>query len=559
MKFFTSFLTVLAVALTTGLSAQIAEITEPYSFSNGIQIFDKDLVSHVVPAPDMGPIIEEDVEREELGEIPFDGRRLTAGWNLNSHGEWLALENGDMLWKLKIHSPGALSLELFYDDFYLPEGAELHLYSEDLTEYIGPYTTTNNSKSGYFSSHRIHGETTILEYYEPAEVAGLGRISIEDVGYRYRDLGLNDNERADPCQVDVNCPEGDDWQDEKHGVVRLRITTAGGGLSYCSGSLINNTALDCTPYVLSAFHCIDDIANSQNLLDQLKFYYNFERSTCGQGPAPAGQFTEGCQIVARSNNAGGNGSDFVLFELDDDIPENYEPYWNGWNLQSTTISGGGVCIHHPAGDEKKISTSFNNFISTSYGPGGPQAYWRVIWSETESGHGVTEGGSSGSPLFDNNHLIVGTLTGGLSFCNSVQPGGQDDPDWYGKISYHWDNNSGSQVIDLEDLLDPLGTGQTVLLGTYAPCSTTGLSESELRDEINLYPNPTSGQFTVDLQEIAGDVERITVYNSMGKVVKRTAVNATQILFDLSSRSAGLYLVTFELANNQSFSQKVSLR
>lgn len=560
MKFFSTAFCAIILFAGHNLFAQIQTGSEPVSFRTGLYVFDDALPQAVVPALDMDRVHNEDEARAQTDKPPFDARRIPVGWNLENSGEWMALENGDRVWKLKIHAPGALSLEMFYDEWFIPQGAEVHLYSGDRSEYIGAFTTVNNSESGFYSSRMISGETTIVEYYEPSDVIGEGRISIEDVGYRYRDLGPL-NGRADPCQVDINCPEGDDWQDEKKGIVRMRISVSGGGIFYCSGSLVNNTALDCTPYVLSAFHCIDDVVNSQEDLDQLRFTHNFERAVCDVDPAPAWQVSVGCSVVARSNSGSGNGSDYALLLIEDDNHENYSPYFNGWNLQSSPIAGGGVGIHHPSGDEKKISTSTNNYTTTSYSWGGPQAYWRVVWTGTENGHGVTEGGSSGSPLFDNNHLIVGTLTGGASFCNEVQPGGQDEPDYYGKMSYHWDQNSGALTIDLKDFLDPLNTGQTVLLGTYAPCSATSVEETdaEVLEQVAVFPNPTSGSISIDITEHFEDITGIAIYSSVGKEVARIPVTSQVLQYDLSNNPSGLYLVSFEFANRRPLSQKVSIQ
>jgi len=97
-----------------------------------------------------------------------------------------------------------------------------------------------------------------------------------------------------------------------------------------------------------------------------------------------------------------------------------------------------------------------------------------VWSGTENGHGVTEGGSSGSPIFNSGGQIVGQLTGGGSFCNEVQPGGQNQPDFYGKMSYNWTSNGNTDIVELENFLDPGNTGLTELGGTYVPCAPEAL-------------------------------------------------------------------------------------
>jgi hypothetical protein len=123
----------------------------------------------------------------------------------------------------------------------------------------------------------------------------------------------------------------------------------------------------------------------------------------------------------------------LLVELNGTLPTTVNARMNGWSIE-TTPAVPGVGIHHPAGDIKKISTY--NTVSTTTWPGGASgAHWQVVWVANANGHGVTEGGSSGSPLFDANGRIIGTLTGGGSYCTATS-----SPDQYGKMTYHWESN-----------------------------------------------------------------------------------------------------------------------
>lgn len=560
--------TVLAIAFITSfqLIAQIQTGSLPHSFRSNMQMFDRDLQVNELRTPDMAAIIAEDIERDELGKVPFDGRFIQTNFNLKNSGTWFKLDNGASLWKLKITAAEARGLEMYYNDFFMPPGAELHIYSEDGEQYYGAYTAFNNHETNRFVTEIINGETTILEYYEPDNVAGQGRISIDRVAYIYRDVSHNDR-GGDDCQVHVNCPEGSAWQDQKRGVVRIRMSGESGGTFWCSGSLINNTAEDCKPYILSAFHCADDPSITLDSYATFRFFFNYERPNCvfegGEcncsGVVPTNQTVVGCTLSARSQSVGGtNSSDFIMFELDDDIPADYNPFWNGWNLQSTTIVGGGASIHHPSFSPKKISFSTNNITSSnSWSSGSAQTHWRIVWTGTQSGHGVTEGGSSGSPLFDNNKLIIGTLSGGGSFCNSVQPGGQNQPDFYGKISWSWDQNTGGSVIDLKEKLDPLNTGQTVLQGSYAPCLVS-IDENQISNSISIYPNPTSGLFSVDLGEYSSKFTGLIVYNIVGAQIAQKTVNSELIQIDLSDMPRGLYLVVMELENQKRITKKISV-
>ena len=129
-------------------------------------------------------------------------------------------------------------------------------------------------------------------------------------------------------------------------------------------------------------------------------------------------------------------SDGLLLLLNTPVPENYNVYYNKWDRRNRPLRSG-VCIHHSKGDYKKISTyskpgTHSTFVSDNDLKGDMHAYWNMTFNKTRNGHGVTEDGLSGSPLFNTDKLIVGTLTGGSSTC--AKPEGLN---LYGKMSYHW--------------------------------------------------------------------------------------------------------------------------
>jgi hypothetical protein len=160
----------------------------------------------------------------------------------------------------------------------------------------------------------------------------------------------------------------------------------------------------------------------------------------------------GCSFISKSSNNGNwNGtSDFYLVELNSSLPFDYGLYVAGWN-RSNTASSEGVGIHHPAGDIKKISTYSQSVNSANSGND-----WRVRWVNTESGHGVTEGGSSGSPLFNANKQIIGDLSTGSSACTPAFY--LNGYDFYGKLSESWDQNGSTNDRRLKPWLDPTNSG-----------------------------------------------------------------------------------------------------
>ncbi|HEY0977097.1 MAG TPA: T9SS type A sorting domain-containing protein, partial [Flavobacteriales bacterium] len=360
--------------------------------------------------------------------------------------------------------------------------------------------------------------------------------------------------RADWCEVDVNCSEGAGWTSQRDATVRIGVRM-GASSYWCTGTLVNNVAMDCKPYYLTAKHCgvnesgMDATTGDYNLW---RFYFKYQRTNCNTaGGASTSSSVLGCVERGDSEDGGGfSGSDFLLLEGNTaTIPASYNPYWAGWDANNTATTGG-KCIHHPAGSEKKISTFTGTTVSTTWG--GPSGtHWRVNWVETDNGHGVTEGGSSGSALFNNAHRIVGTLTGGASFCDSP-----NSPDQYGKMSYHWTNNPNSTNDKLKHWLDPDNTGTLVLDGSYSPCNSTGIGETALNNTFGLQPNPAADRLTLVHPEGA-PVERIEILDAAGRSVQTVAPTiGDRTVIDLHERAPGIYLVRVRTGDGTDLVQRL---
>ena len=335
----------------------------------------------------------------------------------------------------------------------------------------------------------IEGELITLEYYLPYGSTNLPTISISNVAYYYRGvedrIGLfrdvkNQNKTHQSCEVDVACSEITGWESQRDAVVHYVFVVGNSGYA-CSASVINNTANDCTPYILTANHCGEPTSNTN--ITHHTWYFNYQRPTCtpnntAQYSGAHSQTMSGGMLRASSELGNHtatspqvSGADFVLIELNSNIPASYNPYFAGWNRMSASPTSG-VGIHHPAGDEKKISTYTSSAISATYNGGWTGAHWRVTWAATTNGHGVTEGGYSGSPLFNQDGLIVGHLSGGGSSCSA-----QTQPDLYGKTNKAWDQEGNNANQQLKAWLDPTNSNVTTLAGAYSPCSGGGGSSS----------------------------------------------------------------------------------
>jgi hypothetical protein len=227
-----------------------------------------------------------------------------------------------------------------------------------------------------------------------------------------------------------------------------------------------------------------------------------------------------------------------------------------------------VGIHHPSGDRKKISTYTQQLSSSNaYAPG---AHWRVVWAATETNHGVTEGGSSGSPIFNPARRIVGTLTGGSSMCATPTA-----PDFYGKFSYHWDGNNPIPVAErLKAFLDPANSGLEVLDGSYvgtgtllcegsSTCIPAGLPGDVVwtSGQWLAVPNPASASASGSLElrlltsgtgPLAGlapsPLTGLRIFDAAGRPLRDLPIAASAALatvhaVDLTGLPAGLYFLT----------------
>jgi lysyl endopeptidase len=429
------------------------------------------------------------IEKQDNAKNRF-GYAFHVDYNLTKSGKWVDLKNGDRIWFLTIECPKAKSINLTYDRFWLPPGATFHIYNKDTSQILGAFTENNNKgtaeKPRGFATGLVIGDLITLEYYEPKEVPNPGIISINKVIHGYRYIGpirsflkADDTnfEGSGACNVNINCPEGADWQDEKQSVALMVFAE-----TFCTGSLINKTSQDSSLYFLTACHCVDgslhpdneitqyilfdaNLNGVPNQLNDLMFYWNYESSNCSNEFDFTSPSTVGATLVANAKeydeNENDYGIDFALLRLyENPLNAGANPYLNGWDI-SDTPTNGAVSIHHPHGDIKKISVDTNEIVS-SIAPDGieelhSELCWQVTWDI-----GVTEPGSSGSPLYNMDGRVIGQLTGGFSECNGTYNNGESS--YYGKLNAAW-NYGNTRFRQLEHWLDSIGS-ITVLDGTF---------------------------------------------------------------------------------------------
>ena len=387
-----------------------------------------------LPPLDLDRLAEEDAIRDGDG-LPYRFAIPSESFiSPGNNGLWDRTAEGQLRWRMRITCTGAPHMNLGFEHWNMPQSGEMIVYSMDERSVRGPFSSLDNINDGEFWMPIVLGDDIMVSITcDEADRLAIEQdviITKVNVGYRGFD-DPNPRGSSESCNVDVECPLGDDWWNE---IPSVGVYTINGFLT-CTGAMINNTAQDETPYFLTAEHCGISNGNDQSVV----VYWNHQNSYCrtpgssdsgGNGNGNYNQYTSGSTYRASNSTY-----DFCLIELNSDPNPTYGVTFSGWSRSSSTPSYG-VGIHHPNSAEKRISS-----VQYTYSNG---QYWGVNWDE-----GRTYYGSSGSPLYNAEHQIVGALCCGGSFCTN------DSDDYYGKsLSSSWSQMS--------QYLDPLGTNQQTL-------------------------------------------------------------------------------------------------
>ncbi|WP_462318252.1 T9SS type A sorting domain-containing protein [Marinilabilia sp.] len=454
------FILVVFIGLGFNLSGQIGHGGRPSVFHRGSVSEMLSEKEAVVFAPPPESVIAENSHRDEKGRpLQFAYPNFVNLTPQNS-GKTIVTDDGSLLWQLKLKSPGAYSLNLIFDEFHLSGGDTVFIYNPSGSFVIGALTEESNKKWGGLATAPVPGDEVVVEWKRQKSIREGTRLKIGAVNhdylnvFKYLNAGVGEFGSSGACHTDLSCSENGTYLQNGQSVCQVIV----GGTEYCSGTLMNNTNNDGTPYVLTAGHCLGTALSPESVV----FIFNYEVPACqSQIQGSMAQSISGSYLRAFADQL-----DFALLEMSAYPPEYFRTYYAGWNL-SETHSSVSHTIHHPNGDVKKLAVSTSaptnasfNAYSVFNNPFESDSHWRIA----EWGQGTTEGGSSGSGLFVEDGEFIGLLSGGSATCSNPVN------DYFVRLNKIWDFLPyDSARVDV--WLNPSGDGRTIQAG-YDPNNAT---------------------------------------------------------------------------------------
>lgn len=364
---------------------------------------------------------------------------------LQSLWQWKNTAVGGKVAAISFNAEGAYGLRLGVLVKQLPGSATVRVYTQSAPDKVFQISgqailqlIERNQAAGdqsdaartWWTPDTGEGEATLEVELPPGVAASALDIAVPQLSHIFENLSLPTAQEyqeqveaakineSDTCNLDANCYSEN--AQERNAVARMLFTKDGG--SYlCTGTLMNDTQNSFKPYFLTANHCI----STQTVASSLETRWFYRSPSCNSGTLQSSTVrkTGGAQLLYASGN-----TDTAFMLLNDTPPGG--TLFAGWSANTVAAGTSVVGLHHPSGDLLKISfgavnSQANCQPTTGSGfqcSGTSGNYYRVSWSQ-----GTTEGGSSGSALFQGGY-VVGTLYGGSATCTN-----RSAYDYYGRF------------------------------------------------------------------------------------------------------------------------------
>jgi hypothetical protein len=356
----------------------------------------------------------------------------------------------------------------------------LFFYDDCRFNTTGAFTYRNNRENRKFGTSPILGDNIYIELNVPRKLAFNIRLSINRIVHIFdsKPFGFFDEEGFfedrmvpdDPswCQKSVACLEEENiegWSHEVKSVVVILIDFGSLYEGLCTGTLLNISGGYSSvegPYLLTCSHSVELAPDPYDAVEDWVFLFGYEDSECGIN-------NSNTQWLTSSNSVYGAElleyeepyreepdlveyeADYLLCQLSEDtytINNNIDVAYAGWDksFNDPDLTPMVLNIHHPGSVSKMFCYSTNLTETEVIWDPNPNCpyylyvygndFWEVVWDI-----GILEDGSSGSPLLNSSHKIIGILNSSANSCTYTTSDcgviGPNQPSAFGKFSTAW--------------------------------------------------------------------------------------------------------------------------
>ncbi len=435
--------------------------------------------------------------------------------DMKKHGEWETLANGDRVWRLVVSAPNAVNMSFVFEEFDLPVGSKLYVYSTENAErrdpaqyYTSEHCDIRKGKTKQFAIAPLSGSTIIFEYYEPASLVqnknkSVATIVFETITFGYERIGTfnevpqsttakgkttanwNGNYSGNcgpvPCGPGATdglpCMAGADPSSGLYPMMQLLQKSAVQIINPATGSAFSATLLnsgsahvwDRGRYRPENIVIAHSHANAMSAIETSIFRYNYEKNSGVWGNSSIEDYY-GSTLLALGNP--GAGYDFGVVKAHGAPLDAWYAGWTTAFYIGQSVTG----LSFPWNDRMKVRhgsilgltpSTVYNFLGNNVVYASAQPY--ILLQTTL---GATMNYSSGGGNYDDVGNFVGINHGNeydySHACPQAQPSVQNNYDFIVPFSLVWNHPSGA----VRQILSPgsISSFGTLSGGQYLPCA-----------------------------------------------------------------------------------------
>jgi hypothetical protein len=381
-------------------------------------------------------------------------------------------------WTYSIRIPAAVSVSFHASSVNLPPGAVLTVTGKSGVSVH--YRGGDIAGSGLWS-RPLAGDSLLLSLSVSGAQRPMIQIDSFQAGYRGLGAGVPDNPhyrrliqqaaQTSGCTLNYSC----NATSANQGPAQATVAVLVGNVIQCTGTLLNDTSSDGTPYVLTARHCQrgEGGGGDPGAANSVTVYWD-SVTPCD---STLGSIYDGTAITQSGATTVVEQQDAWLIQLAAP-PAAPDAYYAGWDATGGVFSGG-YSIHHALGYNKQYVEWYGQAILQTI-PGATLnlSYSSTFWGLVNA-KGSVGAGASGGAIFDPSNNVVGsgTLaelpngpnTAGVCPATALQaPSASTITAQYTALSAVWsstaDTTSSTGSTTLQSVLDAANTGQRVISG-----------------------------------------------------------------------------------------------